>query len=110
MRKAFSLEKIPLLAVIIHSFLIVIVVGLGLLPSSNSDSSIGFVMMVLVGYVIDYPIGMLIEIMRPSLGASPMGVILVISTYLVLGGLYWFLIFSVIAMIGKAIRKKIVHK
>jgi hypothetical protein len=105
-KRAFSLEQLPVTAVILHTILVAVTVGLCLLPSSNRDSSIGFLMMVVTGYFVDLPIGLfVVESIRPAMSGSPWWPAVLISIYLVLGGLYWFLICTVIAGIGHAARR-----
>ena len=65
--------------------------------------------MVIVGYFIDFPIGILVEIVRPYLGESSSGTFILISMYVFLGGLYWFLIFVIIAKIWKVMKRKKSH-
>jgi hypothetical protein len=103
-KRAFSLERLPVTAVILHTILVAVTVGLCLLRPSNRDSSIGFLMMVVTGYFVDLPIGLfVVETIRPAMSGSSWWPPLLISIYLVLGGLYWFLIFTGIAAVGKAV-------
>ena len=52
--------------VAIHTFLVTVCFGLAFIPSDNPDASIAFTLMVFVGYILDFPIGMIFEkIIRP---------------------------------------------
>lgn len=99
------MERLPKTVVVLHTILIAVTIGLCLLPSSNADSSIGFLMVGVMGYFVDFPIGVLVEMIRP-VDPTTAWVVLSISMFVVLGGLYWFLIFTILTAIVKAVRRK----
>ena len=92
-----------------HTFLIVAVFGLSFLPWKNPDSSIAFLLMVLVEYFIDFPIGMLFEkIIKPiKTDNFALWIAISFSWFAVLGGLYWFCIGVII---NKIRQKKITNE
>lgn len=78
----------------VHTILIVAAFGLSFLPSENPDSSLSFILMVLTGYFIDFPIGMIFEyIIRPMKPENyQLWIVISFLWFTFLGGLYWFCI------------------
>lgn len=77
-----------------HTLIVISWFGLSFLPSDNPDSSIAFILMVLVGYIADFPIGMIYEkILRPLKPENiSIWIGLSFAWFVILGGLYWFCI------------------
>ena len=99
--------KLPLILVAIHTALILIVIGLSFLPWRNPDSSIGFLLMVITYYFIDMPVGLGFEkIIRPLIREIDFSVwvIMELSWFVFLGGLYWFCIGWIITRIRNRTR------
>lgn len=93
----------------LHTVLVVSWFGLTLLPSDNPDSSIAFILMVLVGYFIDFPIGMIFEyLIRPIKPDNyPLWFAVSFCWFAILGGAYWFYIGK---FISKIRQKRSLHK
>ncbi len=114
--KLFSVvPKLPLMMLVIHSFLVVVAFGTCFLPSQQPDLSIGIVLTFIIGIFIDFPVGILLgKIIWPALGGNNswpilgdshlLGIATTYSVFLVLGGLYWFCIGMICVIIKKSIK------
>lgn len=77
--------------VTVHALLVAAVFTLASFPNSNPDSSIAFGLMVLVCFVIDYPVGVLFEsAIKHYLPESYLGFVASLCWFFLVGGLYWF--------------------
>ena len=86
--------KIPLLFVAVHTLLLLLT-GIAMLLSMNSsnlDGTIGFAMMCVTFYLVDYPIGVLLEASRPCFSSVGGWLVAVVFLYGVLGNAMWFCI------------------
>ncbi len=104
MKQINSTYKLSFILVSIHSALILIVVGLSFLPWRNPDSSIGFLLMVITYHFIDMPVGLGFEkVIRPLIKEIDFSVwvLMELSWFVVLGGLYWFCIGMIITKFRK---------
>lgn len=96
--KMMRLLRIPLLFVVGHTVLLMLTVIAMLLSlhSHNQDSSIGFMMMVLTFYIIDFPMGLLLEAARPHFSIWGGWFPTVLFLYGLMANLMWFIIGLVI--------------
>ncbi len=114
--KLFSVvPKLPLMMVLIHSFLVVVAFGTCFLPSRQPDLSIGIVLTFIIYIFIDFPVGILLgKIIWPALGGNNswpilgdsyfLGIATTYSVFLLLGGLYWFCIGMICVIIKKILK------
>lgn len=87
-------HKIPLIFVAVHTA-ILLLTAIAMLVGENShnpDSTIGFAMMCITFYVIDFPIGLLLEACRPHFSNWGGWLPTVLFLYGVLGNLMWFVL------------------
>lgn len=96
----------------IHTLLVLAWFGSTFLPSDNPDSSIGFMLMVVTGYILDFPIGFMFEkIIRPLrplwTDNFPIWFAVQFSWFAVLGGSYWFCIGVIISNLRRRKNKDI---
>lgn len=70
---------------IVHTAVVLFVLSLALSPSQNADSSLAFILMVVFMYLVDFPVGVLVELLDFA-GWGRMG------TWLIVGGMQWLLI------------------
>ena len=94
MMKMVKSLRIPLLFVAGHTTLLILTAIAMILPlqSNNQDSSIGFIMMVITFYVIDFPIGLLFEALRPYYSLWGGWFPTVLFLYGLIANLMWFMI------------------
>ena len=87
----------------IHTFLIVVVFILPFFHWENPDSSIAFILMVLVCYFVDFPLGILFEkLIRPIRPDNfQLWMVISFSWFAFLGALYWFCISVIFNKIQK---------
>ncbi len=109
--KLFSVvPKSPFIGVAIHSFLLAVAFGMWLVTSENA-AGFGF-MLIFIIFLFDFPVMLLFfrviwpyfagNNVWPDLkGDNLFGAILAFSSFLIIGGLYWFCI----VMIGVTIKK-----
>ncbi len=85
---------IPVLFVTAHSALLFLtaIAIIILQNSGHQDTDIGFLMMCVTFYMVDYPIGILLEAARPHYSAWGGWLPTVVFLYGVLANLMWFLL------------------
>jgi hypothetical protein len=86
--------KISLVFVAAHTVLLLVTAGAMFFSrfSHNPDSSIGFAMMCITFYVVDYPIGFLFEASRPYFSAWGGWLPTTLILYGVMANLMWFIV------------------
>lgn len=95
--------KIPLTFAAAHTSLLLLT-GIAILASwnsSNADATIGFAMEALTFYIVDYPIGILIEASRPYLSGPGGWLLAVILLYGIPGNAVWFCIGVIVRFLAK---------
>ena len=101
-------SNLPLRFVVGHTLLLLLTL-LAMLASSrssNPDSTIGFLMAVVTGYFVDFPIGILVEYLY---GSGPREVWVQVVLYFGLGNLMWFAVGSAIQHLRSPFSRYIVR-
>ena len=110
MKQSMKRLKLSLWFVAIHTSLLIVTAVAIILSdkySHNADSSLGFAMMCITFYIVDFPIGALFEASRPhfEIWGGWGWLLAAVFFFGILGNLMWFVFGTLVSLVMGALRR-----